>query len=102
MFGFFKETLGAGVGYVHEGVAASDREIVEQLFDIGAIQVVVASRSLSYGLKLRAYLVVIMDTQFYNGKVHAYEDFSIYEVLHMVGRANRPNIDDDGTFLNHS
>lgn len=81
---------------MHEGVSASDRRIVEQLFEIGAIQVVVASRSLAYGLKSRAYLVVIMDTQFYNGKIHAYEDFSIYEVLHTVGRANRPTIDDDG------
>uniref|UniRef100_A0A915JEM5 Helicase ATP-binding domain-containing protein n=1 Tax=Romanomermis culicivorax TaxID=13658 RepID=A0A915JEM5_ROMCU len=83
------ETLKAGVGFLHEGTSSSDRRIVEQLFEIGAIQVVVVSRSLCFGLKLRAYLVVVMDTQFYNGKVHAYEDYSIYEVLHMVGRANR-------------
>lgn len=84
-----------GVGYLHEGISAADRRIAEQLFEIGAIQVVVCSRSLAYGLKLAAYLVVIMDTQYYNGKIHAYEDFSIYEVIHIVGRANRPNIDDD-------
>jgi len=42
---------------------------------------------------VRAYLVVIMDTQTYNGKVHAYEDVPITHVLHMVGLANRPQHD---------
>lgn len=89
-----RETLSAGVGYLHEGISPIDRRIVEQLFEIGAVQIVVVSRSLCFGLKLRAHLVVIMDTQFYNGKAHAYEDYSLYEVLHMVGRANRRKDDD--------
>ena len=42
---------------------------------------------------VRAYLVIIMDTQTYNGKVHAYEDVPITHVLHMVGLANRPQHD---------
>lgn len=37
----------------------------------GAIQVVVASRSLCWGLSVAAHLVIIMDTQYYNGKIHA-------------------------------
>lgn len=36
-----------------------------------------------------------MDTQDYNGKIHAYEDYAVTDVLRMLGRANRPLEDDD-------
>lgn len=47
---------------------------------------------------MSAYVVVIMDTQFYNGQCHAYEDYPVADILHMVGLANRPAHDQDGTF----
>lgn len=90
-----KETLSQGVAYIHEGLSASDHRLVEQLFDSGAIQVAVVTRELCWGLNISAYLVVIMDTQFYNGKIHAYEDYPITDVLQMIGRANRPLDDND-------
>uniref|UniRef100_A0A452IEH7 Activating signal cointegrator 1 complex subunit 3 n=1 Tax=Gopherus agassizii TaxID=38772 RepID=A0A452IEH7_9SAUR len=61
-----------------------------------AVQVVVASRSLCWGMNVAAHLVIIMDTQYYNGKIHAYVDYPIYDVLQMVGHANRPLQDDEG------
>lgn len=91
-----KETLCNGVAYLHEGLTASDRHLVEQLFNSDAVQVVVVSRNLCWGMSLAAHLVVIMDTQYYNGKIHTYEDFPITDVLQMVGRANRPLMDEDG------
>jgi len=90
-----KETLSQGVAYVHEGLSASDHRLVEQLFDSGAVQVAVVTRSLCWGVSMAAHLVVIMDTQVYNGKIHAYEDYPITDILQMVGRANRPTEDDD-------
>lgn len=48
-----------------------------------------------YQIDMHAYLVIIMDTQYYNGKYHVYEDYPISDVLHMVGLANRPGIDED-------
>lgn len=69
---------------------------MEQLFTSGAIQVIVVSRNLAWGLSLSAHLVVVMDSQYYNGKVHAYEDYPITDVLQMVGHANRPILDDEG------
>lgn len=89
-----KETLSQGVAYIHEGLTALDRRMVEQLFESGAVQIAVVTRDLSWGLGISAHLVVIMDTQFYNGKNHSYEDYSITDVLQMVGRANRPTSDD--------
>lgn len=91
-----KETLIQGVAYLHEGLNPVDRKIVEQLYDSGAIQVVVVSRNLCWGLTLASHLVVIIDTQFYNGKIHAYEDYPVTDVLQMVSRANRPLTDEDG------
>ena len=60
---------------------------------------VVATATMCYQLNIQAYLVVIMDTQTYNGKYHVYEDYPIGDMLHMVGLANRPGKDHDGTFL---
>ncbi|NWX93829.1 U520 helicase, partial [Nothoprocta pentlandii] len=91
-----KETLVNGVGYLHEGLTAMERRVVEQLFSSGAVQVMVASRSLCWGMGIAAHLVIIMDTQYYNGKIHAYVDYPIYDVLQMVGHANRPLQDDEG------
>ncbi len=34
-----KETLASGVGYLHEGLADTDRRVVEHLFNSGAVQV---------------------------------------------------------------
>ncbi|XP_017773161.1 PREDICTED: putative U5 small nuclear ribonucleoprotein 200 kDa helicase [Nicrophorus vespilloides] len=90
-----KETLSQGVAYMHEGLTPSDHRLVEQLFDSGAVQVAVVTRDLCWGVNIFAHLVIIMDTQFYNGKVHAYEDYPVNDVLQMVGRANRPLDDDD-------
>jgi pre-mRNA-splicing helicase BRR2 len=90
-----KETLSQGVAYIHEGLTQSDHRLVEQLFDSGAVQVAVVTRELCWGLNISAYLVVIMDTQYYNGKVHSYEDYPITDVIQMIGRANRPLDDND-------
>ena len=92
-----KETLSNGVGYLHEGLSDLERQIVSRLFARGDVQVIVVSRSLAWGLSLTAHLVVVMDTQYYNGKIHAYEDYPVADVLQMMGRANRPQIDDEGS-----
>ncbi|KAJ3643308.1 hypothetical protein Zmor_026030 [Zophobas morio] len=90
-----KETLSQGVAYMHEGLTASDLRLVEQLFDSGAVQIAVVSRDLCWTVNIFAHLVIIMDTQSYNGKIHSYEDYPITDVLQMIGRANRPLEDDD-------
>ena len=58
-----------------------DKRLVESLFDSGAIQVVVAARALSWSLTIQSHLVIIMDTQYYNGKLHAYHDYPVTDIL---------------------
>ena len=59
-----------GIAYLHEGLSAKERSIVEQLFKGGAIQVMVVSHSLCWEITTKAHLVVIMDTQYYDGRGH--------------------------------
>ena len=66
------ETLSNGVAYLHEGLPDVERKVVEQLFTSGAIQVLVVSRNLCWGLVVSANLVIVMDTQFYDGRGHRY------------------------------
>ena len=90
-----KETVLRGVAYLHEGLNSKDRTIVEELFNAGALQVCIVSRSMLWTLNLFSYLLIIMDTQFYNGQDHTYEDYPINDVLQMIGRANRPLKEND-------
>lgn len=75
------ETLSNGVAYLHEGLSDLERKVVEQLFTSGAIQLLVVSKSLCWGLTVSSHLVVIMDTQFYDGRGHRYSSNSSLTVL---------------------
>ncbi len=58
----------------------------------------VVSRQLCWAVSVSAHLSVVMDTQYYDGRHHSYEDYPITDVLQMIGRANRPIIDEEGMF----
>lgn len=88
-----KETLESGIGYYHEAMSKSDKLIVQKLFEVGAIQVVVASKDTAWNIPMTAYMVIIMGVQTYEGKEHRYVDYSFPDILQMMGRACRPNED---------
>eukprot|EP01018_Ginkgo_biloba_P013775 Gb_27895 [translate_table: standard] len=90
------EALSHGVGYLHEGLSSVEQELVAQLFSAGAIQVCVASSSMCWGLSLSAHLVVVMGTQYYDGRENAHTDYPITDLLQMMGRASRPLLDNAG------
>ncbi|GBP32714.1 Putative U5 small nuclear ribonucleoprotein 200 kDa helicase [Eumeta japonica] len=92
-----KETLNAGVAYLHEGVDSNDRRIVQQLLESGAAQLCVVCAELAWAVAAHAHTVIIADTQTYNGKIHAYEQYPITTVLQMMGRACRPLEDERAT-----
>jgi len=88
--------LSHGVGYLHEGLSATEQAVVRDLFAAEAIQVCVASSSMCWGMTLSAHLVVVMGTQFYDGRENAHTDYPITDLLQMMGRASRPQIDTSG------
>ncbi|XP_018491321.2 DExH-box ATP-dependent RNA helicase DExH12 [Raphanus sativus] len=91
-----QETLRHGVGYLHEGLCSLDQEIVMQLFEAGRIQACVMSSSLCWGTPLTAHLVVVMGTQYYDGRENSHSDYAVSDLLQMMGRANRPLLDNAG------
>ncbi|KAJ0245473.1 Sec63 domain-containing protein [Hirschfeldia incana] len=94
-----KETLRHGIGYFHEGLCSLDKEIVTHLFEAGRIQVCVMSSSLCWGTPLTAHLVVVMGTQYYDGRENTHSDYAISDLLQIMGRASRPLLDNVGKYV---
>ncbi|PON21655.1 hypothetical protein TGAM01_v209544 [Trichoderma gamsii] len=90
------EALSHGVGYYHEALSQSDKRIVKHLYDNGAIQVLVASRDVCWELTNTAHLVIVMGTQYFEGREHRYVDYPLSEILQMFGKALRPSKDGRG------
>jgi pre-mRNA-splicing helicase BRR2 len=83
------ESLRHGIGYFHEALDSFDKRIVEHLFKIGAIQVMLVSRDCCWEVESTAHLVILMGTQFFEGREHRYIDYPISDVLQMFGKAGR-------------
>ncbi|DBA74615.1 TPA: DExH-box ATP-dependent RNA helicase DExH12 [Trebouxia sp. C0005] len=92
-----RDLLKQGIGYLHEAMHPADQDILHTLFQSGAIQVIVATAGMCWGMSLAAHLVVIMGTQYYDG-AHSQgaNDYPVTDLLQMMGRASRPDIDDSG------
>lgn len=91
-----QETLKYGVGYLHEGLSATDQDIVKTLFETGWIQVCVMNGTMCWGVPLSAHLVVVMGTQYYDGRENAHTDYLVTDLLQMMGHASRPLVDSSG------
>jgi hypothetical protein len=88
--------LRQGVGYHSAGEAAADRGLVEALFTSGHLPVLCTTSTLSVGVNLPAYLVVIKSTQQYRGAGHGYCEMPKSTLLQMCGRAGRPQFETSG------
>jgi len=87
------ESISHGIGYYHEALSAFDKQAVEYLFREGAIQVMLVSRDCCWEINSTANLVIVMGTQFFEGREHRYIDYPISEVLQMFGKAGRTGQD---------
>uniref|UniRef100_UPI00358EF322 activating signal cointegrator 1 complex subunit 3 isoform X2 n=1 Tax=Myxine glutinosa TaxID=7769 RepID=UPI00358EF322 len=91
-----KLTLAFGIGLHHAGLHERDRRTAEELFVNCKIQVLIATSTLAWGVNFPAHLVIVKGTEYFDGKTHRYVDFPITDVLQMMGRAGRPQFDDQG------
>lgn len=87
------ESLSHGIGYFHEALTDSDKRIVESLFTQGAIQVMLVSRDCCWEIQSTAHLVIVMGTQYFEGREHRYIDYPISEILQMFGKAGKSMVD---------
>ncbi|GFR50198.1 hypothetical protein Agub_g12366 [Astrephomene gubernaculifera] len=92
-----RHSLQYGVGFCHETLAPGDQQAVRLLFESGAIQVLVVTAALCWGLgSLCSHLVVVAGTQYYDGSGLGASDYPITDLLQMIGRASRPMVDSCG------
>ncbi|KAI5799146.1 Sec63 Brl domain-containing protein [Peziza echinospora] len=89
-------SISHGIGYYHEALSKTDKRIVEHLYRAGAFKVLIASREVAWELDNTAAVVIIMGTQFFEGREHRYIDYPLAEVLQMFGKACRPGEDKIG------
>ncbi|KAF2636126.1 pre-mRNA splicing helicase-like protein [Massarina eburnea CBS 473.64] len=87
------QSLSHGIGYFHEALNSFDKRAVQHLYKVGAIQVLVVSRNSAWEIDSSAHLVVVMNTQFFEGREHRYVDYPISDLLQMFGKAGRVGSD---------
>ena len=84
-----------GVGFHHAGLSKGDKDLVEQWFKEGKLQLLFSTSTLAWGVNLPARCVVIRDTKLHD-PLEGEVDMSPLDVLQMLGRAGRPGYDDQG------
>ena len=91
-----KELLPFGIGIHHAGLSRDDRNLVEDLFSDKHLQVLISTATLAWGVNLPARTVIIKGTQIYNPEKGRWVELSPQDMLQMLGRAGRPNLDSKG------
>ncbi|KAI0567446.1 pre-mRNA-splicing helicase BRR2 [Gracilaria domingensis] len=85
-----------GLAIHHAGMARSDRQLVEALFEQGHVKVLVSTATLAWGVNLPAHAVIIKGTQVYSPQHGRWIELSSMDVMQMMGRAGRPQFDNFG------
>lgn len=89
-----KRALKGGVAFHHAGLGRSERTLIEDAFREGVIKVITATPTLSAGINLPAFRVIIRDTKRYAD--FGWTDIPVLEIQQMMGRAGRPKYDKVG------
>ncbi|PWN44015.1 putative ATP dependent RNA helicase [Ceraceosorus guamensis] len=91
-----RDVMPYGFGIHHAGMGRADRQLVEDLFGDGHLQVLVSTATLAWGVNLPAHTVIIKGTQIYNPEKGRWAELSPQDMLQMLGRAGRPQYDTFG------
>ncbi len=90
----FVDGLTRGFAAHHAGMVPTFREIVEELFTAGRLQVVYATETLALGINMPARTVLLERLVKFNGSTHA--QLTPAEFTQLTGRAGRRGIDLEG------
>jgi ATP-dependent RNA helicase HelY len=90
----FLDGLERGIAAHHAGMIPAFKEVVEELFVRGLVQMVFATETLALGINMPARTVVLERLVKFNGESHA--DLTPGEYTQLTGRAGRRGIDIEG------
>lgn len=93
-FSHWRDHLEAGIAAHHAGMIPLFKEVVEELFTAGLIQVVFATETLALGINMPARSVVLEKLVKWDGDSH--KDLTAGEYTQLTGRAGRRGIDVEG------
>lgn len=83
-----------GIAFHHAGLAAKQKELVEDAFRSGVIKIISCTPTLAAGLDLPAFRAIIRDVKRFGQ--HGMSHIPVLEFLQMAGRAGRPKYDSFG------
>ena len=87
------DSVSRGVGFFHDGIHKSDRNLMLELYAEGIIRVLVVPRDSCWTLPVRAASVVVMGTQYVyvegEGSDRQLRDYELTELVRMQSRAVR-------------
>lgn len=83
-----KHILRYGVGYIHDGLTTLEKSIVIELYKKNAIQVLILTHNVCWEINLFCHLVVLVDPIKFDGVEHRWTDYSIPDMLQIIGRAS--------------
>ncbi|MCD6464491.1 hypothetical protein J7L02_03150 [Candidatus Woesearchaeota archaeon] len=86
--------LEKGIAFHHSGLAAKQRELIENGFRQGVVKIITCTPTLAYGLNLPAFRVVIRDLKRFSG--YGYRYIPVLEYHQFTGRAGRPGLESFG------
>lgn len=78
-----------GIGIHHAGMSRDDKEIVEEYFNNGYLNIIVSTATLAWGVNLPAHTVIIKGTQIYSPEKGQWIELSHLDIMQMMGRAGR-------------
>jgi superfamily II DNA helicase RecQ len=84
----------AGVAYHHAGLSLEDRLAIEKGYLAGDINVICCTSTLAVGVNLPCHMVIIKNTITYQS-TGVCKEYSDLEVMQMLGRAGRPQFDNN-------
>lgn len=79
-----KNAILNGIAYYYKGMNPTDKLIVDKLYNGNYLPILLATRDTCYFAPTLNY-AVILSTALYEGKEHRYVDYSINEILEMIG-----------------
>ena len=77
-----------GIGFVHNGMMESDWNAIIELYRSGIVRVLVCPADLCWKVRCLAHLVIVMGTEFFDGREGRHVDYPVVDLLHMMGRHN--------------
>ena len=87
-------SVSKGTAFHHSGLVAKQRKLIEDSFKSGKIKMLTATPTLSFGVNLPAWRVLIRDSKRYTN--YGLDYIPALEIQQMFGRAGRPAYDKEG------